>query len=157
MDIGSKSGWPASSLSNFAPHPFVFNGVECASMEGLLQSFKFDKPHIQEVVCTLTGLTAKRRGQKRNKAWKSKQTLWWKGKEYKRDSKEYQELLDWAFAALSENTSFERALLATNDAVLTHKIGRNKISETVLTQAEFCSRLMKIRNLLKLSKSLGGA
>lgn len=23
MDIGSKCGYPASSLSNFSPHPFV--------------------------------------------------------------------------------------------------------------------------------------
>ena len=36
MDIGSKSGYPSSALSNFAPHAFVFDGVECASLEGLL-------------------------------------------------------------------------------------------------------------------------
>ena len=44
MDIGSKAIYPASALSNFSPHPFTFDGVECNSMEGLLQSFKFDKP-----------------------------------------------------------------------------------------------------------------
>ena len=38
MDIGSKAGYPASALSNFASHPFVFDGVECASMEGLVQA-----------------------------------------------------------------------------------------------------------------------
>jgi len=69
MDI--RSGSPAGRLSNFSPHPFIFDGVECASMEGLLQSFKFDKPHIQAVVCQLVGIKAKRRGQKRNKAWKT--------------------------------------------------------------------------------------
>jgi hypothetical protein len=37
MDIGSKSGYPSSALSNFAPHAFEFDGVKCASMEGLLQ------------------------------------------------------------------------------------------------------------------------
>lgn len=35
MDIGSKNGYPASALSNFAPHPFTIDGVECNSMEGL--------------------------------------------------------------------------------------------------------------------------
>lgn len=39
MDIGSGKEYPSNALSNFAPHPFVFDGVECASMEGLLQSF----------------------------------------------------------------------------------------------------------------------
>lgn len=68
MDIGSKSTYPAGALSNFSPHPFTFDGVECASMEGLLQSFKQDKPHIQVETCKLVGLQAKRKGQKRNRA-----------------------------------------------------------------------------------------
>ena len=42
MDIGSKCGYPASSLSNFAPHPFEIDGVKCNSMEGFLQSLKFN-------------------------------------------------------------------------------------------------------------------
>lgn len=42
MDIKSGCGYPASALSNFAPHPFVLDGVYCASMEGFLQSLKFN-------------------------------------------------------------------------------------------------------------------
>jgi predicted NAD-dependent protein-ADP-ribosyltransferase YbiA (DUF1768 family) len=42
MDIGSGNGYPGASLSNFAPHPFTIDGVECASMEGFLQSLKFE-------------------------------------------------------------------------------------------------------------------
>jgi hypothetical protein len=57
--------------------------------------------------------------------------------------------LDKAFLALSKNASFQKALLATGDATLTHSIGKNKQSETVLTKQEFCSRLMKIRKELK--------
>ncbi len=38
MDIASKSGYPASALSNFAPHPFELDGVKIASMEGFLHS-----------------------------------------------------------------------------------------------------------------------
>lgn len=53
MDIGRGCGYPASSLSNFAPHPFVIDGVECASMEGFLQSLKFASPDIQVEVCKL--------------------------------------------------------------------------------------------------------
>lgn len=76
------------------------------------------------------------------------QTLYWNGKEYKRDSKEYQELLDRAFEALSKNDSFKKALLASGDSVLTHEIGKSKESETVLTKREFISRLNKIREKL---------
>ena len=149
MDIGSKAGYPASALSNFSPHPFVFDGVECNSMEGLLQAFKFDKPHIQVEVCKLVGIYAKRRGQKRNKAWKRVQKLWWSSAEYYRHSDEYQQLLDQAFDALAENDSFRRALLATNQSSLTHSIGKSKRKDTVLTVREFCSRLENIRTRLQ--------
>ena len=149
MDIGSKAGWPAGALSNFSPHPFVFDGVECLSMEGLLQSFKFDKPHIQEEVCKLAGLQAKRRGQKRNKAWKKVQTLWWKGVPMRRSSEAYQILLERAYDALGNNESFKRALLATRDAVLTHSIGSSDAAQTVLTEREFCRLLTNLRERIE--------
>jgi len=149
MDIGSKKGYPSSALSNFSPHPFYFEGIYCASMEGLLQAFKFKDTNVQIVVCELVGLKAKYRGKKRNKAWKSRQTLWWMHQEYKRDSDEYQELLNRAFDALAKNKKFQKALLATGNAVLKHSIGSRDMRHTVLTRSEFCSRLTKIREKLK--------
>jgi predicted NAD-dependent protein-ADP-ribosyltransferase YbiA (DUF1768 family) len=147
MNIGSKSGYPSSSLSNFAPHPFIFDGVEISSMEGFLQSLKFDKKHVQEEVCKLVGLAAKFRGKKRNKAWKPRQTLWWKEIPYQRESIGYQLLLDRAYQAVfDQNEGFRKALLSTGNATLTHSIGSNKTSETVLTEREFCSRLTRLRN-----------
>jgi len=148
MDI--RSGTQASKLSNFHPRKFTFDSVECNSMEGLLQSLKFESHDIQKTICLLVGKKAKFRGKKRNKSWKRNQTLWWKGNSYKRDSIEYQQLLDDMFNALSLNNKFKIALLQTNDAILTHSIGSNDITNTVLTENEFCSRLMKIRNRLKL-------
>lgn len=148
MDIGSGKGFPMGNLSNFSPHPFIIDEVECASMEGFLQSLKFDKPHIQIEVCKLIGLQAKRRGQKRNKNWKRVQKLWWQGLEFDRRGDDYQKLLDRAFEALSQNSSFRKALLATGKNPLTHSIGKSKKSDTVLTESEFCSRLMKIRDKL---------
>ena len=147
MDIGSGSGWPSAALSNFAPHPFVIDGIQCNSMEGFLQSLKFSNPDMQVEVCKLVGKAAKFKGKK--KKWWKTQILFWQGKEFKRDSQEYQELLDKAFMELSKNTSFQKALLATGTATLTHEIGKTKITETVLTRQEFCGRLMAIRSELQ--------
>lgn len=147
MEIGSGAGFPGDALSNFAPHPFIIDGVECASMEGFLQSLKFSNPDMQREVCKLVGKAAKFKGKP--KKWYRTQTLYWMGKEYKRDSEEYQELLDRAYDALSQNTGFQRALLATGNATLTHSIGKTKQSETVLTVKEFVSRLYKIRARLE--------
>lgn len=147
MDIGSGAGFPAATLSNFAPHPFVIDGVQCNSMEGFLQSLKFKDAEMQKAVCLLVGKAAKFKGKK--KKWWKTQTLYWQGQEFKRDSEEYQELLDRAFDALARNTGFQKALLATGTATLEHSIGKSKITETVLTRQEFCSRLTRIRKELQ--------
>jgi hypothetical protein len=149
MDIGSGKVGPAGGPSNFRPRPFIFDDVECASMEGLLQSFKLDKTHMQAFVCTQVGRSAKKRGSKRNKAWKSKQRLWWKGVSYERGSQEYQDLLDRAFLAMAtQNKGFQRALLGSDKAVLKHSMGKSSKRDTVLTESEFCSRLTKMRAML---------
>lgn len=115
-------------------------------MEGLLQSFKFSNFEIQKEICKLVGRAAKFKGKQ--KKWFLTQTLYWNNKEYKRDSIEYQKLLDRAFNALSKNPSFQKALLASGNSPLTHEIGKSKENETVLTKKEFISRLYKIRNRL---------
>lgn len=147
LDIGSGKDYPSNALSNFAPHPFVIDGVECSSMEGFLQSLKFKEPEMQKEVCKLVGKAAKFKGKK--KKWWQDQTLYWQGVSYKRESQEYQDLLDRAYNELSKNEGFQRALLATGNATLTHTIGKRKETETILTAREFCSRLTAIRQRLK--------
>jgi len=144
MDIGSGNTYPSNSLSNFAPHPFEIDGIKCNSMEGFLQSLKFESKEMQEYVCTLVGYAAKKKG--RNKNWKQSQTLYWREEEIKRNSQDYQDLLDRAYAELYKNTKFKAALEASANSVLTHSMGKSKESETVLTTREFCSRLTKLRN-----------
>lgn len=147
MDIRSKSGYPSSSLSNFAPHRFEIDGVVCHSMEGFLQSLKFKNPDMQESVCKLVGFAAKKKGAGKN--WQERGMLYWRGKPIARDSKEYQELLDRAYEALFEQSEgFRRALKATGKATLTHVMGRTDARQTILTRSEFCSRLTKLRKLL---------
>ena len=144
MDIGSTNGYPSAALSNFAPHPFIFDGVEIASMEGFLQSLKFKNPEMQKYVCTLVGRAAKFKGKDKN--WYREQKLYWQGQEFKRDSKEYQILLNKAYNALyQQNEGFRKALEVSKPGILTHSIGKTKENETVLTQSEFCGRLMKLR------------
>ncbi|WDS61676.1 hypothetical protein [Cronobacter phage vB_Cdu_VP8] len=143
MDIGSGAGYPASSLSNFAPHAFEIDGIKCASMEGFLQSLKFSSPEMAKHVCTLVGRAAKFKGK--NKRWWSTQTLYWKGEPFHRESPFYQALLTQAYDALNENTKFRAALAATRNATLTHSMGKNKESETVLTEREFCRQLTRLR------------
>lgn len=148
MDISSKGKYPSNKLSNFAEHRFILDSVQINSFEGFLQSLKFKEPEIQREVCKLVGFAAKKRGS--SKKWWKNQTLYWQGVEYKRKSKEYQKLLDKAYYEMyKQSDSFKKALIASGDSTLTHKIGKNNKSETVLTKQEFISRLYKLRHHVK--------
>lgn len=59
IDVFSSGAYPANVLSNFYPNAFVFDGVPCASMEGLLQSLKTKDPTLQRKVCGSVGKEAK--------------------------------------------------------------------------------------------------
>lgn len=143
MDISSNNSYPATALSNFAPHEFEIDGIKCASMEGFLQSLKFKDVEIQKYVCTLIGKKAKFKGKK--KKWYTNQTLFWQGQPIKRNSEEYQNLLKRAYLSMCKNDSFKKAIIASGNATFTHSIGKNKITETVLTEREFVSLLNMCR------------
>jgi predicted NAD-dependent protein-ADP-ribosyltransferase YbiA (DUF1768 family) len=147
LDIKAKAPWPAGALSNFAPHAFTFDGVACASMEGLLQSFKIADQAEQVRVCGLRGPVAQSIGRKHD--WKTTGTLWWRGTLYDRLSDDYQALLDRAYQALFDHSeAFREALAATGSAALTHSFGRDDPTETILTPEELVSRLVRLRSLV---------
>ena len=153
MEVGGNNKqYPGRNLSNFFPHPFIFRGIEVASMEGFLQGMKFKSPEMQREVFKLVGFAAKKKGAPKN--WQQSQTLWYQGHPIPRRSQLYQDLLDEAYDAMYEqNAAFRKALEDTHDATLTHSIGRTKESETVLTIQEFISRLNKLRRGEKLCKN----
>lgn len=148
IDIKSKGDYPANVLSNFYPNSFVFDGVECASMEGFLQSLKTKNVPLQQRVCGCSGKEAKFffRHKFQNIKWKLTGKLYWKGKAIGRFSDEYQRLLDSAYDAMYGNEIFREALLNTNGADLTHEIGKNDMRKTILTVYEFVSRLERCRS-----------
>jgi hypothetical protein len=150
LDVCSTGKYPAKALSNFTARNFTFDEVTCGSIEGILQALKFDKPHLQADVCKLAGITASQKGKERNNQWKLKRGLWWQGEFYERMGEDYQRLLDRIYLTVARQCEeFRKALTDTGDLILTHRIGKVNASDTVLTQAEFCSRLMKLRTLIK--------
>lgn len=96
------------------------------------------------IFCKLVGKAAKRKGAGKN--WQRTQTLYWKGSELNRTSKEYQDLLDKAYNAMYEQSdSFRKALSVSGNGSLTHSMGKTSQNETVLTISEFCGRLLRLR------------
>ena len=147
MDVKSSNSYPSSMLSNFHPHTFTFRGTTFPSMESLLQGIKSPDIEQQNNIFKLVGLQAKRSGKPIN--WYDKRLLYFQGQPIDRFSQEYQNFLDEAFEALSQNKAFRKALLDSGNEPITHSIGRSDPNKTVLTEQEFVSRLMKLRNKLQ--------
>ncbi len=143
IDIYSKGEYPANILSNFYPNGFVFDGVECASMEGFLQSLKFRNVEKQRAVCGTVGNDAKIAGSKKF-LWKLTGNLYWNGRRYKRKSKEFDDLRYSAYEALLDNETFRAALSSAKGKTLTHSIGKHDKRITILTEEEFIGYLNKL-------------
>ena len=144
MDIISTSENPVSrSLSNFTEHSFILDGVKIRSMENFLQSLKLKVKSDEDTICLLPIFEARKICK--NAEWWINGILYWREKSYNRFRKEYQELLDLAFEALYKNPEFKKSLESTKDEKLTHKIGNSNTRNTVLTESEFISRLIKLR------------
>lgn len=148
IDIKSTSTDQRSAeLSNFYPHIFLFEEMVCVTMEGFLQSLKFKHRQTQHDVCMMYGDQAKKFVKQRdqNAIWQKDQIVWWKGKAYPRRSEEFSELITRAYDALSNKSTFRKALLATGSHELCHTIGEKNPRKTILTEREFCGQLTRLR------------
>ena len=140
IDIGSVL---CPELSNFHPYKFMFREREFTSMEALLQGIKFESIEKQEQIFSLVGVKAKYKGKKSK--WYQNQKLYFQGEEIVRDSIQYQEFLDEAFNALFLNKEAQKVLINTRGFSLIHSIGKKDMRQTVLTEQEFISQLLRIR------------
>lgn len=143
LDISSNKPYPANVLSNLAPNAFIFEGYECASMEGLLQSFKFRDLAKAQQVMKLVGLDAKYAGRAGD-GWKANGTLYWRTIPMSRHGSGYQNLLDNAYDALATNTEFRLALIDARRKTISHRMGHDDPNYTILTEQEFVSRIVRL-------------
>jgi len=145
IDLGYQRGGLGKRLSNLYPYPFVFDGVQCASFEGFIQSTKFEDIEAQEFMAGLTKYEAYKVGQMGND-WRKSQTLWWKGSPIPRFSPEYALLIELAYdACFDQNEDFRNALLETGNMVLIHSIGNHDPTMTTMTEREYIYNMYRLR------------
>lgn len=143
IDIRSRASGAIGRLSNYTERRFVFDGIPCASLEGVLQSFKCPDPIRQTEICALTGGWAKQAGGRYD--WKKEQLLHWQGQAYPRRSEAYQQLLDRLYDAVyDQDEGFRRDLSEIRGKNIDHRMGLSNPAETVLTRHEFVFRLQRL-------------
>lgn len=154
IEIWSRSDYPSQVLSNLCSNPFTFDGVQCGSMEGFLQSLKQQDRDKQRQICAMKGRNAKRATTTR---WQADQIVWWKGIAIDRQSEDFQQLLRHAYQAMFDQSErFRAALMATRGMKLYHSRGKSDPFKTILTEQEFCQILTDLRdNYDRRDKGLG--
>lgn len=144
VDIHSKRFGFVGRLSNFTKREFVFDGVECRSIEGVLQSFKCKDFDEQKRICMLSGIEAKNAGIEFD--WKKEQVLYWNNTEYPRESVEYDELLTRLYKSVYEcDSAIKKDIEESKRYKLEHSIGVEDKMKTVLTKDEFISNLIMLQ------------
>ena len=146
IDIHGGSKDPrAARLSNFTNRPFVFDGVQCAGFEGILQALKESRFETQLEICAMSGKLAKKAGSVRG-TWKESQMLWWRGFTYPRNSREYQKMITRIYDVVYEqDPTFKEDLLAIGNEDICHSIGNPDQRDTVLTEVEMIHQLNRLR------------
>lgn len=145
LDIRSNGLYPSNVLSNMCDNSFVIDGVQCASMEGFLQSLKCQDIVKQRQICSMKGGLARKHS---TTSWQKDQTVWWNGQAIARQSEDFQKLVRRAYHAMYEqNMQFRDALMQTRGITLVHTSGTKDSHKTILTPDELCGILMEIREL----------
>ena len=154
LNISSSQEGLAGKLSNFThwQEGFTCLGRRFYCMEALLQGIKFENAAMRNRVFEMKkGDAAKKMGS-RHGHWQHRQILYLGETRVSRHDNEYQKFLDEAFTALYGVSGFQEALQDSWGWHLVHRIGEWDPKYTVLTEAEFCSRL----EYLRAHKSLQG-
>ena len=143
LDIRSNGLYPSSVLSNLCSNGFRFDGRVCGSMEGFLQSLKYQDVDKQRQICSMKGGNARKRSVT---SWQTDQIVWWKGCPVDRQGQEYQELLRRAYQAMFDQSQrFRDALMQTRGMNLVHTLGNDDAYRTILTAHELCAILTEMR------------
>lgn len=149
IDVGyGNKGSLTKMLSNLFPYNFKFKGKNFASIENFFQGIKFKDKKVQNYVFTYYGTPAVHIKAASNYNWKDTGEIYWQGKPIKRDSKDYELLVDELYVSAIQNPLYRNALLNCNKSII-HSIGNTDKKETTFTRYEFEFELNCLKDFLQ--------
>lgn len=149
IDVGYRNrGDFPQMLSNLFPYKFKFRGKKLASIENFFQGIKFKDKKTQNYVFTYYGTQAVHIKAASSYDWKETGEIYWQGKAIKRESKEYELLIDELYISAIQNPLY-RNILSNCDKQIIHSIGENDKKETTFTRYEFEFELNCLKDFIQ--------
>lgn len=137
INVGySLKGKYPKLLSNLFPYKFKFKGYTLNSIESFFQGIKFKDKKLQKQVFKYSGKEALVLQEATSYNWMKEGNIYWRGKLIKRDSKEYDDMLDELYISAIQNKFYRNAIINCKLPII-HMIGENSKKETVFTRYEF--------------------
>lgn len=137
VNVGySLRGMYPKLLSNLFPYKFKFKGCTLNSLECFFQGIKFKDKRMQKKLFKYSGKEALVLQQATTYNWMENGIVYWRGKEVKRDSKEYDDIIDELYISAIQN-EFYRNAIKNCKLPIVHLVGENSKNETVFTRYEF--------------------
>ena len=142
INVGYKfHGSLPKVLSNLFPYSFYFRGFKLNSIESFFQGIKFKDKKAQREVFKLSGLPSSNIKCAQDYNWKIDKKLYFMGKPFSRESKEYQLLVDELYVSVLQNPLYVDALKSVGQKYILHAMGETDVNETVFTRYEFEKQL----------------
>lgn len=149
INVGYKiKGSLSKLLSNLYPYEFDFRKFHLRSIESFFQAIKFNNPAIQQMVFVYSGTDAYHIQMASSYNWKETGYIYWQGQAIKRDSEEYDLLVDEVYISALQNPLYRQAVKNTTKPII-HSIGKLLKSETVFTRYEFERQINSLSAFLK--------
>lgn len=137
INVGYKlKGSFPKVLSNLFPYEISFRGKNLSSIETFFQGIKFKDVNMQNYVLKYSGLDSNNIKVASDFDWKETGIVYWQGTAIKRDSKEYEDLVDELYISAIQNPLY-RNVLKNCEKDIIHSIGEKEKTETVFTRYEF--------------------
>ena len=152
INVGYKLKGPSSKvLSNLFPYEFVFRGKHLNSIETFFQGIKIKDKNTQEYVFKYSGLDSNNIKAASDFDWKESGIVYWQGKEIKRDSDEYDNIVDELYISAIQNPLYRNVLKNINKPII-HSMGEVDKKKTDFTRYEFEFMLNCLVEFLKLER-----
>lgn len=149
VNVGYKIKSSLSKLlSNLYPYEFEFRVFLFKSIEAFFQGIKFKDADVQRAVFGYCGADAYHIQAASSYDWKASGNIYWQGQAIKRDSKDYDLLVDEVYISAAQNPLYRQALKNVSKTVI-HSIGKLSKAETVFTRYEFERQINCLSAFLK--------
>jgi len=146
VSYGLKGTFP-KLLSNLFNYNFKFYDCDFGSIEGFFQGIKYKDIDLQKQVFKYSGREAVSLKDATLYDWTKTGNIYFLGKEIKRDSLEYDQLVNELYISAIQNKLYRNAIKNCPLPII-HAIGKESKKETVFTRYEFELMLNSLHDFL---------